>query len=162
VTVSLGGYPRGYITEPQQSSFRPAARPRIYPWVYSWTYPRAHPWTRCDSNCFRWGPGGATRLNAGGLRPRKPQSLHAPGVLLGLAFLLMNYYYFSEYDFAYSAKSCAWREKSLVVRHSLIALIGPIIILGGIVTGVTTPTESGAVAVAYAALAGLLATKGLT
>ena len=44
VTVSLGGYPRGYATEPQQSSFRPSARSRIYPWVYSWAYPRVHSW----------------------------------------------------------------------------------------------------------------------
>ena len=87
VTVSLGGYPRGYITEPQQSSFRPSARPRIYPWVYSWTYPRVYPWTRCDSNCFRCGPGETTRLNAGNLRPRKPQSLHAPLEIVGLTRL---------------------------------------------------------------------------
>ena len=75
VTVSLGGYLRGYITEPQQSSFRPSARPRIYPW------------TRCDSNCFRCGPGETTRLNAGNLRPRKPQSLHAPLEIVGLTRL---------------------------------------------------------------------------
>ena len=34
LTVSLGGYPRGYITEPQQSSFRPSARRRIHPRIY--------------------------------------------------------------------------------------------------------------------------------
>jgi len=82
VTVSLGGYPRGYITEPQQSSFPPSARPRIYPricsWAYSWTYPRVYPWARCDPNCFRCGPGETTRLHEGDLRPQKPQSLHAP------------------------------------------------------------------------------------
>ncbi len=81
-TLSLLGYPRGYIPEPQQSSFSPSARPRIYPriypWVHSWTYPRAYRWTRCDSNCVRCGPGEITRLNPGDLRPRKPQSLHAP------------------------------------------------------------------------------------
>ena len=75
--VSLGGYPRGYIAEPQQSSFRPSARPRIYPWIYPRVYPRA----RCNSSCFRCGPGKATGLNAGDLRPRKPQSLHASTIL---------------------------------------------------------------------------------
>ena len=43
------------------------------------------PGTPCDSNCFRWDPGEATRLNAGDLRPRKPQSLHAPRLTGGLA-----------------------------------------------------------------------------
>ena len=43
LTISLGGYPRGYITEPRRTSFRPSARPQIYlrtyPRVYSWTTP---------------------------------------------------------------------------------------------------------------------------
>ena len=82
LTPSLGGYPRGYITEPQQSSFRPSARPRIHPricsWAYSWTYPRVYPWTRCDPNCFRSDSGEIAHLNAGYLRPRRPQSSHAP------------------------------------------------------------------------------------
>jgi len=94
VTVSPAGYPRGYITEPQLSSFRPSACPpiypgsipgfipgpipRSYPWVHSWTYPRVYPWTRCDSNCLRYGLGETTRLNVGALRPRRPQSLPAP------------------------------------------------------------------------------------
>ena len=56
VIVSLSGYPRGYIAEPQQSSFRPSARPQIY----LRTYPRVYPWIRCDFNCFRCGPGETT------------------------------------------------------------------------------------------------------
>jgi hypothetical protein len=31
MTVSQGGYPRGYITEPQNSSFRPSASPDLSP-----------------------------------------------------------------------------------------------------------------------------------
>ena len=107
-TVSLGGYPRGYIIEPRQPSFLPSARPRFYPrihpwacsqtyppgysqtyprgypWtyarVYSWTYPRVYAWTRCDPNCFHCGHGEAARLNVEDLRPRKPQPPHAPVV----------------------------------------------------------------------------------
>lgn len=85
-----------------------------------------------------------------------------PGLLLGFAFLLMNYYYSKKYDFPYSTRSYTWREKLQVLRHSLIALIGPIIIMGGIVTGIATPTESGAVAALYVALAGTLVTRKLT
>ena len=85
-----------------------------------------------------------------------------PGVLLGVAFLLMNYYYSRKYDFPYSTKSYTWKEKIRVVRHSLIALIGPVIIMGGIATGIATPTESGAVAVLYVAVVGVLVTRRLT
>ncbi len=74
VTVSLGGYPRGislsHSGHPSVPQHSPQIYPQIYPWVYSWT--------RCDSNCFRCGPGEATRLNAVDLRPRQPQSSHAP------------------------------------------------------------------------------------
>ena len=75
--------------------------------------------------------------------------------------LVMNYYS-RKYDFPYSTKSYARGEKLQVVRHSLIALIGPIIILGGIATGIVAPTESGALGVAYVALAGAFVTKRLT
>jgi len=65
-------------------SFRPSALPQIYPrthpCVYSWTCPRVYPWIRCDSNRGRYGPGEAAHLNEGDLRPRKAQSLHAPGL----------------------------------------------------------------------------------
>ena len=68
VTVSLGGYPRGYITEPQQSSFPPSARPRIYPrtypWAYSWTYPRFYPWT----------PGPSAIPTASAVAPARPHA----------------------------------------------------------------------------------------
>jgi len=49
LTVSLGRYPRGYVTEPQQSSFRPSARRRMYP--------RIHPWV-CHDLCSSSGKGG--------------------------------------------------------------------------------------------------------
>jgi hypothetical protein len=86
MTVSLAGYPRGYIPEPQQSSFPASARtPDVSPDLSLGPYldlPAGlslDPWARCDSNCFRCGPGEATRLNAAGdLRPRTPQSLHVP------------------------------------------------------------------------------------
>jgi len=57
LTVSLSGYPRGYVTETQQSSFRPSARPRVYPWPL-----------RCGPNRVRYGPGEIARLNWGYLR----------------------------------------------------------------------------------------------
>ena len=47
-------------------------------WPCSWTYTQVYPCTRCDSDCFRSGSGESIHLNAGDLRPRKPQSSHAP------------------------------------------------------------------------------------
>ena len=46
--------------------------------------------------------------------------------------------------------------------YAVPALIAPVIILGGIIAGVVTPTESGALAVAYVVAAGFLLTRQLT
>jgi tripartite ATP-independent transporter DctM subunit len=50
----------------------------------------------------------------------------------------------------------SWRELGLATRAAWLALIMPLIILGGIVLAVFTPTEAGAVAVVYGVLVGFL------
>ncbi len=47
-------------------------------------------------------------------------------------------------------------------RDALPALFAPILILGGLRSGLFTPTEAAVVAVAYGALVGLLLTRELT
>lgn len=85
-----------------------------------------------------------------------------PGLLLGGAFMGMNYVYSHRYqvpvaDFTEIRK----RKKEILVR-SLVALFAPVIIIGGIVTGIVTPTESGALAVGYCIAAGVFYTRKLT
>lgn len=84
-----------------------------------------------------------------------------PGLILGGAFLIMNYLYVRKREFLkveYSLEGSRLRR----IIHCLPALIAPLIIIGGIVTGVVTPTESGALAVAYVAFAGFFLTRELT
>ena len=54
------------------------------------------------------------------------------------------------------------REILYAFRSSLIALIMPIIILGGILGGVVTPTEAASVAVAYALFVGAVIYRAIT
>lgn len=84
-----------------------------------------------------------------------------PGILLGGAFMLMNHYYAVKYDFPYKKEKTSFKEFITALKKSIIALIGPIIIIGGIVLGVATPTESGAIAVLYILIAGVFVTKEL-
>ncbi|MGM0421274.1 MAG: TRAP transporter large permease [Bacillota bacterium] len=84
-----------------------------------------------------------------------------PGIILGGAFMLMNHYYSVKYDFPYKKEKTSVKEIFSAIKKSIIALIGPIIIIGGIVAGVATPTESGAVAVLYIVLAGVFITREL-
>ena len=47
------------------------------------------------------------------------------------------------------------------LRRSILALLMPLIIIGGIISGVFTPTEAAVIAVAYALVIGLLVTRTL-
>ena len=84
-----------------------------------------------------------------------------PGILLGGAFMLMNHYYAVKYDFPHKKEKTSFKEFTSALKKSVIALIGPVIIIGGIVLGVATPTESGAIAVLYILIAGIFITKEL-
>jgi tripartite ATP-independent transporter DctM subunit len=56
----------------------------------------------------------------------------------------------------------SWRRVLTTGRDAVLAIIMPVIILGGMFTGVYTPTEGAAVAVAYAMLIGALVYQTLT
>ena len=83
-----------------------------------------------------------------------------PGLVLGLAYAVMNYFYAAIYRAPVSSSEERLKIKETLI-YSIPALIAPMIIIGGIVTGVVTPTESGALAVAYCLLIGLFYTKKL-
>src|SRR5690606_37207319 len=56
----------------------------------------------------------------------------------------------------------AWRETAPVFLKALPALLAPLLILGGIRFGVTTPTEAGVIACVYALLLGLFVYRELS
>ncbi len=84
-----------------------------------------------------------------------------PGLILGLAFMAMNAYYAVRRGFPQMQEAFSLSDLIRAGTQGLVALIAPLIIIGGIVLGVMTPTESGAVAVLYVALAGFLWTREL-
>jgi len=55
-----------------------------------------------------------------------------------------------------------WRTRAATLLQALPALLMPLIIIGGIVGGIFTVTESAAVAVVYALLVGFFVTRRLT
>ncbi len=85
-----------------------------------------------------------------------------PGLILGIAFMAMNLYYSRKHDFPVAETHFSGGTLLRAVRTSAVAVIAPVIIIGGIVLGVMTPTESGAVAVAYVILTGFFWTRELT
>ncbi len=85
-----------------------------------------------------------------------------PGLLLGAAFTVMNFYYSVKYNFPVSDTKADKKEIFDSLIYSLPAIIAPLIIIGGIIFGIFTPTESSAIAVIYIILAGFFLTKELT
>lgn len=73
-----------------------------------------------------------------------------PGVLLGLSLMLTVYIIAKLKGFKDNVEKSTWKEKIKAISDASLALIMPIIILGGIYSGIFTPTEAAAVAVIYA------------
>lgn len=79
-----------------------------------------------------------------------------PGLLLGGAFVVMNYLYVRKAGIQSQTEKSTLRGILTALWLSAPALIAPFIIVASIVFGFVTPTESGALIVAYALLLGLL------
>ena len=72
-----------------------------------------------------------------------------PGVLLGLALMVISYVIAVKRDYP-KERVFTWREAFAVSRDALLGLLTAVIIIGGVISGVFTATESAAVAVIYA------------
>lgn len=77
-----------------------------------------------------------------------------PGILLGLAMMAVVRFYSKRKNFPKSERVPIRAALKLLFR-SMPALLTPIILIGGIVSGLFTPTESAAFACMYALLVGI-------
>lgn len=84
-----------------------------------------------------------------------------PGVLLAVALVTANVLVNKKYD-AKDTRRVPAREYFLSFKDALLALIMPVIILGGIYGGFFTPTEAAAVACVYALIISCFVYKELT
>ena len=84
-----------------------------------------------------------------------------PGIVVGL--VLIVYCVLQSYRCGYqgSGRQYTGAEKWRAVKDARWALLAPVIILGGIYTGIVTPTESAAIGVAYGLFFGLFVYKEL-
>lgn len=77
-----------------------------------------------------------------------------PGVLIGFGLMVVSYFVARKHDYGTKRPMATLREIIESLRSAIIPLLMPIIILGGILSGVFTATEAAAIAVAYAILVG--------
>lgn len=81
-----------------------------------------------------------------------------PGILFGLVFMIYTWYY-AKKDNVVPAEKASRKEVLKALKEAFWALGCPIIIIGGIYAGIFTPTESSAVAAAYAIFVSMVVYK---
>ncbi|WP_188206747.1 TRAP transporter large permease [Alkalibacillus aidingensis] len=78
-----------------------------------------------------------------------------PGLLMGIGLMVYCYIVGKKYNYRSSDRRSTFKEILIGGKDAILALIMPIIIIGGIVSGVFTATESGVIAVVYALIIGM-------
>lgn len=81
-----------------------------------------------------------------------------PGILIGLGLMGVSYVYSIRHGFG-AEEAAGWREVLRATIDASWALVSPVIILGGILSGVFTATEAGVIATVYAFLVGVFVYK---
>lgn len=81
-----------------------------------------------------------------------------PGILIGFSLMFVAYIISKKNGYSGGTRS-SWSERWIAFRRSILALLMPIIILGGIYGGIFTPTESAVVASLYALIVGMFVYK---
>ena len=84
-----------------------------------------------------------------------------PGLMVGLGLMLLIKVMANRYDFPVASRKYSWGERGDASLKAFFPLLTPVIILGGILAGVFTPTEAAAVAVAYALFISIFVLKTL-
>ncbi|MHC1693517.1 MAG: TRAP transporter large permease [Sphaerochaetaceae bacterium] len=83
-----------------------------------------------------------------------------PGLLMGFAMMVLIYFMAKKRKYPRHPVSTV-KELTKATIEAIPTLLTPVIILGGILGGICTPTEAGAVAVLYSMFLGLFAYKSL-
>ncbi|MBD1559647.1 TRAP transporter large permease [Vibrio sp. S9_S30] len=82
-----------------------------------------------------------------------------PGILIGVALMGITMLLAKKHDFPVASRKSTWPERGQATRAAILPLMTPVIILGGIVGGIFTPTEASAIAVGYALFLSLFMLK---
>jgi len=85
-----------------------------------------------------------------------------PGLLMGFFLMIANWLISKRRGYVGREKRASWSDLRQGLRDAVLALLMPVIIIGGIVAGIFTPTESAAIAVGYSLFLGWIVYRELT
>ena len=84
-----------------------------------------------------------------------------PGLVVSISLMVMTSFIAKKRNYPVLGRKATWQERSKSFRESSLALLTPVILLGGILSGIFTPTEAAAVAVLYSMFITLFVTRKL-
>jgi len=84
-----------------------------------------------------------------------------PGILIGLALMATVYGYAKVYDYPIIGKPTLC-EMWAAFKGAFLAMLTPIFVIGGIVGGIVTPTESAIIAAGYSLILGMFVYRTVT
>lgn len=85
-----------------------------------------------------------------------------PGILMGVGLMIYSYFVGKKRNYIGRETKAPLKDVLIAGKDALLALLMPVIIIGGILSGAFTPTESGTIAVFYALIVGMFVYKELT
>ena len=75
-----------------------------------------------------------------------------PGLMVGFSLMAMTVYLSKKRNYPVASQRASFNEVFISFKGAILPLLTPIIILGGILAGIFTPTEAAAIAAGYAIL----------
>ena len=81
-----------------------------------------------------------------------------PGALLALMMMAISYVYAVKYNYP-KEERMSWKKRGMVFVKSITTLMMPVIIIGGVVSGLVTATESAVIAVLYSLIITMVVDK---
>ncbi|WP_281301360.1 MULTISPECIES: TRAP transporter large permease [unclassified Iodidimonas] len=84
-----------------------------------------------------------------------------PGILIAGGMMVLTARLARSRNYPISSRKASLRERYDIFKISFPALLTPVILLGGILAGIFTPTEAAAIAAAYALVVALFVTRTL-
>lgn len=73
-----------------------------------------------------------------------------PGIMIGLGLMGVTWFLARKRGYPVASTKSSWHEKVMATKTAFWPLLTPVILLGGILSGIFTPTEAAAVAALYA------------
>jgi C4-dicarboxylate transporter DctM subunit len=85
-----------------------------------------------------------------------------PGLIIASVMIIMHYFICKNKNIALDDEEFNFKKLFVTVKEGFLAILAPVVILGGIYSGVFTPTEAAIVAIFYTLFIGIFVYKEIT